>query len=91
MAFTSIPVLFDCQDLDINMRLLEQKSNGNFGLTKEFIQDIPPYAILSHTWRTDPGGEVTLKDLLDDTGMDKAGYTKIQFCGEQVATDGLQY
>lgn len=44
------------------MHLLEQKSNGKFSLTEFFEDNIPPYAILSHTWG-DGGDEVTLKDL----------------------------
>jgi hypothetical protein len=52
--------------------------------------DIPRYAILSHTWRAD-GDEVTFKDLVEGTGKDKAGYSKIRFCGEQAASDGLQH
>jgi len=72
------------------MRLLELKAHGKLGLT-EFIGDnIPRYAILSHTWGAD-GKEVTFKDLADRTGGSKAGYAKIQFCGEQAASDGLQY
>jgi len=72
------------------MRLLELKAHGEFSLT-EFVGDsIPPYAILSHTWGAD-GEEVTFKDLADRTGKSKAGYAKIQFCGEQAARDGLQY
>ena len=32
------------------MRLLEHLPNGNFRLTDRFLEDLPPYAILSHTW-----------------------------------------
>ena len=72
------------------MRLLKLKDDGEFSLI-EFIGDnIPRYAILSHTWRAD-GEEVTFKDLMKGTGKSKAGYQKIRFCGEQAATDGLQY
>jgi Heterokaryon incompatibility protein (HET) len=72
------------------MRLLELKAHGEFSLT-EFVGDnIPPYAILSHTWGAD-SEEVTFKDLVDHTGKNKAGYTKIKFCAEQAASDGLQY
>jgi hypothetical protein len=35
--------------------------------------------------------EVTFRDLSEGTGKSKAGYTKIRFCGEQAASDGLQY
>jgi len=72
------------------MRLLRLKDDGEFSLV-EFIGDkIPRYAILSHTWGAD-GEEVTFKDLMEGTGKSKAGYQKIRFCGEQAATDDLQY
>ena len=73
------------------MRLLERNNAGEFSLTKDLVGDdeIPRYAILSHTWRE--GEEVTLKDLLDGSGKSKSGYTKIRFCGEQARRDGLQY
>ena len=72
------------------MRLLKFEGDGEFSLI-EFIGDkIPPYAILSHTWGAD-GEEVTFKDLMEGTGKSKAGYQKIRFCGEQAATDGLEY
>jgi hypothetical protein len=72
------------------MRLLERKNNGEFSLTKDLIDNVPPYAILSHTWGADVE-EVTFKDLMDHTGKNKAGYAKIRFCGEQAASDDLQY
>jgi hypothetical protein len=72
------------------MRLLKLKGDGEFSLI-EFIGDnIPRYAILSHTWGED-GEEVTFKDLMKCTGKSKAGYQKTRFCGEQAAADGLQY
>jgi hypothetical protein len=72
------------------MRLLKLKDDDEFGLT-EFIGDqIPRYAILSHTWGAD-SEEVTFKDLMKGTGKSKAGYQKIRFCREQATTDGLQY
>ena len=30
---------------------------------RQFISEIPPYAILSHRWRSDPSGEATLQEL----------------------------
>jgi Heterokaryon incompatibility protein (HET) len=72
------------------MRLLEVDSHGELSLTKNFIEDIPPYAILSHTWGADED-EVTLSDLENGSGKGKAGYVKIQFCREQAEKDGLQY
>jgi hypothetical protein len=75
----------------VDMRLLEWRSDGNgFSLTQDFILEVPPYAILSHTWGTD-AEEVTFEDLMNGTGTEKAGYAKIRFCGDQAATDRLQY
>jgi hypothetical protein len=72
------------------MRLLEWKSGGDFSPTKDLIHNIPPYAILSHTWGVDTE-EVTFEDLTDGSGKSKAGYDKIRFCGEQARRDGLQH
>src|SRR5271167_1070336 len=73
------------------MRLLERNSAGEFSLTKDFVgDDVPGYAILSHTWGPDTE-EVTFKDLIDGTGKHKNGYNKIRFCGKQAKRDGLQY
>ena len=63
------------------MRLLELKNRSEFSLTEFTGDDIPPYAILSHTWGAD-GEEVTFKDLVERTGKSKSGHTKIRFCGE---------
>ncbi|KAM0344978.1 hypothetical protein ACHAPU_006857 [Fusarium lateritium] len=70
------------------MRLLQHDDKGGIHLTKEYYDDIPPYAILSHTWGSD---EVTFKDFMDGTGENKEGYDKIRFCGKQALQDGLQY
>ncbi|KAH6652635.1 heterokaryon incompatibility protein-domain-containing protein [Truncatella angustata] len=71
------------------MRLLHFR-NGELNLTSDYIHDLPPYAILSHTWGID-GDEVTFQDLVNNTGGDKPGYRKILFCGEQAKCDGLEY
>ncbi|KAG4427607.1 hypothetical protein IFR05_016910, partial [Cadophora sp. M221] len=70
------------------MRLLQSDGDGNLSLTEFFEDDIPEYAILSHRWGAE---EVTFRDLIDGTNKVKAGYGKIQFCGEQARRDGLQY
>jgi len=72
------------------MRLLQLSDDETLSLTEFFDDKIPPYAILSHTWRRD-GEEVTFKDLSEGTGTSKAGYNKIHFCGKQAASDDLQY
>jgi len=70
------------------MRLLRSDDDGNFSLTEFFNDDIPEYAILSHRWEAK---EVTFKDLTDGTGEAKAGYDKIQFCGDQARRNRLEY
>jgi Heterokaryon incompatibility protein (HET) len=74
------------------MRLLKCAKAGDFYLTKDFVGNdiVPPYAVLSHTWGEDED-EVTFNDLQTRTGRSKAGYKKIQFCGEQAAKDGLNH
>jgi hypothetical protein len=71
------------------MRLLKRLPDGNFELTSFNTDDPPPYAILSHTWIENQ--EVTYRELVAGIGKDKAGYTKIRFCGERAAEDSLQY
>lgn len=70
------------------MHLLLRQSDGNYSLTEDLFSNIPPYAILSHTWGAE---EVTFKDISNNVGKNKNGYNKIRFCGEQAAKDGLQY
>ncbi|KAH6702778.1 hypothetical protein BKA61DRAFT_740375 [Leptodontidium sp. MPI-SDFR-AT-0119] len=71
------------------MRLLQSDDDGNLSLIEVFESDIPKkYAILSHRWGAE---EVTFEDMTAGTSKGKAGYGKIQFCGEQARRDGLQY
>ena len=72
------------------MRLMQDDGLGNFSLVEYTDVHIPPYAILSHTWGAD-SEEVTYKDLVQGTGKNKVGYKKIEFCGKQAASDGLQH
>jgi hypothetical protein len=72
------------------MRLIELKSNGDICLTKDLISNIPPYAILSHTWGNDDD-EVTFKDLTEAQGNTKRRYDKIRFCAKQARIDRLQH
>jgi hypothetical protein len=69
------------------MRLLECKNDGELSLT-QFFDDIPQYAILSHTWGPE---EVTFRDMIEGNGVSRTGFDKIQFCGEQARRDGLRY
>lgn len=72
------------------MRLLQIQDSGKFSLVERVGNDIPPYAILSHTWGPSKD-EVTYHDLLNGTGRNKMGYCKLEFCRKQAEQDRLQY
>jgi hypothetical protein len=72
------------------MRLLSTNADGSFSLTSFTGNNIPSYAILSHTWEAD-NQEVSFQDVCNATGSSKNGYRKIQFCAQQAENDGLQY
>ncbi|XRM45065.1 hypothetical protein ABZX51_008169 [Aspergillus tubingensis] len=56
----------------------------------EFMSDnIPPYAILSHTWVHDQ--EVIFEDMLSGTAENKPCFTKLKKTAEQAVTDGFEY
>lgn len=64
---------------------------SDIGITKDLIDnDIPAYAMLSHTWGADDE-ELTFKDLVECSAWSKAGYQKLRFCAEQADRDGLAY
>ncbi|KAH5337792.1 hypothetical protein HBI23_011870 [Parastagonospora nodorum] len=78
------------------MRLLKCSSIGELSFTKKHVdgEQIPPYAILSHTWQH--GKEVTFDDLEGSAvngskSKSKEGYDKIQFCVQQAQRDGLNH
>ena len=70
------------------MRLLTQNERGEISLIEWTGDNIPPYAILSHTWGKD---EVTYNEMVEGSSKGKLGYSKIEFCVKQAAQDGLQY
>jgi hypothetical protein len=72
------------------MRLLQLQGGGSFSLVEFQGNNIPPYAILSHTWGPNDE-EVIYQDVLSGTGRGKSGYHKLTFCAKQAAKDGLQY
>ena len=72
------------------MRLLKVNTNGDFSLTRFAPNNIPSYAILSHTWEADDQ-EVTIQDIINGIESSKRGYEKIKFCGNQAQKDGLNY
>ena len=72
------------------MRLLQFSQHGGLSLTKDFVSDIPPYAILSHTWGNDDD-EVTFDDVTDGLSKSKTGYTKLRFCANRAQKDEIEY
>jgi hypothetical protein len=62
---------------------------GELSLIARTTNDIPEYAILSHTWGA-YGEEVNFEDLMNGIGTDKPGYDS-QFCVAQANRDGLRY
>ncbi|KAJ9134149.1 Vegetative incompatibility protein HET-E-1 [Pleurostoma richardsiae] len=70
------------------MRLL----NVTTLLFEEFLgevgKDIPPYAILSHTWGSE---EVSYRDHCEQQNLTREGYTKILGRRRVAEVDGLQY
>ena len=84
---------YPCPPTSPEMRLLKIEPNGKVKLSKEFYDDeIPPYAILSHTWSSNEDDEVSFNDFEQNT-VDKAslGYKKIQLCATLTAKDGLSH
>ncbi|KAI1157269.1 hypothetical protein F5B18DRAFT_261410 [Nemania serpens] len=72
------------------MRLLKVQGSGDASLTEDLQDDIPAYAILSHTWESD-NQEVRFGDIGGQIAQTKNGYRKINFCQKQAIKDGLQY
>jgi hypothetical protein len=75
------------------MRLVKFGGNGDLNdlsLVEFTDRNIPPYAIISHTWG-ESSEEVTFQDIISGIGKNKAGYRKLRFCEVQALVDGLQY
>jgi hypothetical protein len=64
--------------LNVHTRQLEEFSG----------KDIPPYAILSHTWGKD---EVAISDINSTTVQKKAGYGKIDYTCCEAARQNMEY
>ncbi|PWY67807.1 HET-domain-containing protein, partial [Aspergillus eucalypticola CBS 122712] len=67
------------------MRLLEATT---LRLVDFAPDNIPLYAILSHTWEE---GEVLFEDIGKGTASTKPGYKKIEYTAQQALRDGLEY
>ena len=74
----------------VAMRLLKFHDSEELSLIERTNENLPPYAILSHTWGADDE-EVSYKDLEQGTAIHKPGYAKIQFCAKQADQDGLRF
>lgn len=83
------------------MRLLQRCNVGYLKFTKDLQENIPPYAILSHTWG-DAEDEISFSDIEthnqnspDEEGVplyrSKPGYKKLDFCLNQALKDDLHY
>jgi hypothetical protein len=67
------------------MRLLHAKTMQLF----EFWgKDVPPYAILSHTWEED---EVSYQEIQSSKAQSKKGYAKIFLCCNQAIQERIEY
>jgi hypothetical protein len=88
----STPFLFleILKETSSSMRLLRLDEDGAFSLVEHSNEDVPPYAILSHTWGKDCD-EIKLRDITEGTGNNKTGYRKLVFCQKQAAKDGLHF
>ncbi|KAL4953709.1 hypothetical protein BDW69DRAFT_184217 [Aspergillus filifer] len=67
------------------MRLLDATT---FELVEFLPGQLPPYAILSHTWETD---EILFEDLIRGIASSKPGFEKLHRAGTQAIHDGLNY
>ncbi|KAI9703388.1 MAG: hypothetical protein M1820_005860 [Bogoriella megaspora] len=73
------------------MRLLRREDANDYRLTDKLLdRDLPRYGILSHTWGLE-NEEVTFEDVGKGAMSEKIGYSKIKFCAEQAAQDGLDH
>lgn len=73
------------------MRLLYVDECEQIRLTSRLNEDqIPPYAILSHTWG-DEDEEVTFQDLTEGQNRYKTGLKKIWLCSKWAREDGIHH
>ncbi|RYP63425.1 hypothetical protein DL771_009278 [Monosporascus sp. 5C6A] len=67
------------------MRLL---NTDDFEVNEVPYDQIPEYAILSHTWGDD---EYTFEDVKARVGRDKKGFKKVEQCCSRAKADGFKY
>lgn len=67
------------------MRLLNSKT---LELVEFMENEVPPYAILSHTWEK---GEVSFQDMHGGAAKARKGYEKLQRCCQIATSSGFEY
>jgi hypothetical protein len=72
------------------MRLLDVHSS-TLSLTSFEGNRIPKYAILSHTWSSDPADEVLFADIGNGTYENKAAFAKVKQCLERARRDKFDW
>lgn len=72
------------------MRLLKA-SPGPLEFRNFYDQDLPKYAILSHTWSPNPEDEVLYADIICGTAESKPAFRKVQACLLQAVIDACEY
>ncbi|KAI0185963.1 heterokaryon incompatibility protein-domain-containing protein [Xylaria flabelliformis] len=74
------------------MRLLKIEDE-DFSLTKVYANgddDVPPYAIVSHTWG-DEEDEILMTDIKENMYKKKASYLKLRLCSAKAYAEGLRH
>nr|POF13259.1 vegetative incompatibility protein het-e-1 [Quercus suber] len=74
------------------MRLLKTgpyvPGSARLEIVQKWGKDIPPYAILSHTWSANPDDEVLFSDVQHGTCASKPGYAKLENAMKRAQLDG---
>ncbi|KAI1756638.1 heterokaryon incompatibility protein-domain-containing protein [Xylaria castorea] len=75
------------------MRIMRLLKIEDFSLTKVYVNgdnDIPSYAILSHTWG-DEEDEISMTDIKKNRYRTKAAYLKLKACSFHANAEGLRH
>ena len=79
----------------VNMRLLKTgpylPGKQQLQLIQVWGEDIPPFAVLSHTWSRNPDDEVLFADIKNGTAATKPAYGKVQDAIKVAMLDGYGY
>lgn len=72
------------------MRLLKT-AKGSLEFQNFYDQNLPRYAILSHTWSQNPENEVLYADIIAGIPESKPAFKKVQACLGQAALAYYEY